>query len=35
MWYERLDYINTKPLKKILSNNNINNSISEIKNIIS
>jgi hypothetical protein len=34
MWYERLDYINTKSLKRILNNNNINNSISEIKNII-
>jgi hypothetical protein len=35
MWYERLGYINTEPLKRILNNNNINNSILKIKNIIS
>jgi hypothetical protein len=35
MWYERLGYINIESLKRILNNNNINNSILEIKNIIS
>jgi hypothetical protein len=35
MWYEKLGYINAEPLKRILNNNNINNSILKIKNIIS